>query len=82
VRDDVPVDSATFLVTDFMNLKIKSAQSFIRVSDHTYINIICNVFLKKNKRVLKPQAFWNGAGAAQPGSGQGGVQKILESQLI
>jgi hypothetical protein len=35
------------------------------VCDHTYINIICNVFLKKNKRVLKPQAFWNGAGAAR-----------------
>jgi hypothetical protein len=28
VRDDVLVDSETFLMTDFMNLKIKSAQSF------------------------------------------------------
>jgi hypothetical protein len=28
VRDDIPVDSEIFLVTDFMNLKIKSAQSF------------------------------------------------------
>jgi hypothetical protein len=26
--DDVPVDNKTLLVTDFMNLKIKSAQSF------------------------------------------------------
>jgi hypothetical protein len=28
VGDDAPVDSKTFLVTDFMNIKIKSAQSF------------------------------------------------------
>jgi hypothetical protein len=28
VRDDVPVDSETLLVTDFVNLKIKLAQSF------------------------------------------------------
>jgi hypothetical protein len=28
VGDDVPVDSDAFLVTDFMDLKIKSAQSF------------------------------------------------------
>jgi hypothetical protein len=28
VEDDVPVNSKSFLVTDFMNLKIKLAQSF------------------------------------------------------
>jgi hypothetical protein len=28
VGDDVPVDSESLLLTDFMNLKIKSAQSF------------------------------------------------------
>jgi hypothetical protein len=28
VGDDVPVDSDTFLVIDFINVKIKSAQSF------------------------------------------------------
>jgi hypothetical protein len=28
VGGDVPVDSNAFLVTDFINLKIKSAQSF------------------------------------------------------
>jgi hypothetical protein len=28
VGEDVPVDSETLLVTDFMNLKIKLAQSF------------------------------------------------------
>jgi hypothetical protein len=28
VGDDIPVDSEIFLVTNFMNLKIKSAQSF------------------------------------------------------
>jgi hypothetical protein len=61
VGGDVPVDSEVLLVTDFMNLKIKSAQSFrsahrdrlcvrvfIEVSDRTYISIcICTVFLNK-----------------------------------
>jgi hypothetical protein len=28
VEDDIPVDSETLLVVDFMNLKIKPAQSF------------------------------------------------------
>jgi hypothetical protein len=28
VKDDVPVDSETLLVTDFVSLKIKPAQSF------------------------------------------------------
>jgi hypothetical protein len=28
VEDDVPIDSDAFLVTDFMNLKIKPTQSF------------------------------------------------------
>jgi hypothetical protein len=49
---DVPVDSEPFLMTDFVNLKIKPAQSFrdihrgrmrvcmfIRINTHTYINI-------------------------------------------
>jgi hypothetical protein len=52
VRDDVPNDNETFLVTDFVNLKIKSVQSFgcahrdkmcvyifIGVSDYTYMSI-------------------------------------------
>jgi hypothetical protein len=61
VRDNVPVDSDTLLVTDFMNLKIKSIQSFrcvhrgkmyvhmlIGVSVHTYMSIcIYTVFLKE-----------------------------------
>jgi hypothetical protein len=58
VRGDVPVDSEMFLVTDFVNLKIKSAQSFrdahrdrmcVHVfSAHTHINIyIYTIFLKK-----------------------------------
>jgi hypothetical protein len=56
-----PVNNETFLVTDFVNLKIKSAQSFrgahrggmcvrvfIRVSARTCINIcIYIVFIKK-----------------------------------
>jgi hypothetical protein len=62
VECDVLVDSETLLVTDFMNLKIKSAQSFedvdrgrmcvrvfIGMSTRTCMSIcICNVFLKKN----------------------------------
>jgi hypothetical protein len=52
VGGDVPVDNEVILVTDFVNLKIKSAQSFecdyrdsmyihifIGVSVHTYISI-------------------------------------------
>jgi hypothetical protein len=59
VGGDVPVDSEAFLVTDFVNLKIKSAQSyegahrdrmcvhvFIRVSTRTCMSIyVCTVFL-------------------------------------
>jgi hypothetical protein len=61
VGGDVPVNSETLLVTDFVNLKIKLAQSFrcvhrcrvcvrvfIEMSARTCINIyICTVFLKK-----------------------------------
>jgi hypothetical protein len=61
VGDDVPVDSDALLVTDFVNLKIKPAQSFrgahrgrmyvrtfIGVSARMYMNIcVCTVFLKK-----------------------------------
>jgi hypothetical protein len=61
VRDDVPVDNETLLVTDFVNLKIKSAQSFRdaykgRVCVHVFIKMrartcmsiyIYTVFLKK-----------------------------------
>jgi hypothetical protein len=59
---DVSIESETLLVTDFVNLKIKPAQSFggahrdrmcvtvfIGVSDHTYMSIyVCTVFLKKS----------------------------------
>jgi hypothetical protein len=62
VGDDVPVDSEALLVTDFVNLKIKPAQSFrcahrsrvcmcvfIGVSIHTCMSIcVCTVFLKKS----------------------------------
>jgi hypothetical protein len=61
VGGDVPIDSKTLLVTDFMNLKIKPTQSFrcahisrmcvrvfIGVSAHTCMSIyVCTVFLKK-----------------------------------
>jgi hypothetical protein len=61
VGDDVPVDSETLLMTNFMNLKIKPAQSFGgthkgRMCIHMFIGVgahmcmricICTVFLKK-----------------------------------
>jgi hypothetical protein len=64
VGGDVSVDSETLLVIDFVNLKIKSAQSFrgahkgrmcvrvfIGVSARTYMNICAyTMFLKKRIR--------------------------------
>jgi hypothetical protein len=65
VRGDIPIDNKTLLMTDFMNLKIKLAQSFrddhmsriymcvfIEISTHIYMSIyIYTVFLyKKEKR--------------------------------
>jgi hypothetical protein len=69
VECDVLIDSETFLMTDFMNLNIKSTQSFknvhknrvyiyifIRISDHTYINIyIYTIFLKKYWSTQEPR---------------------------
>jgi hypothetical protein len=63
VGGNVPVDSATFLMTDFMNLKIKPIQSFkdthrsrmcaymfIGVNAHMCMSIcVYTVFLKKLK---------------------------------
>jgi hypothetical protein len=63
IRVDVSIDSETLLVTDFVNLKIKLAQSFggihrdrvyvrvfIGVSAHTCMSTyVCTVFLKKKK---------------------------------
>jgi hypothetical protein len=65
VVDDVFIDSVALLVTDFVNLKIKSAQSFrgthrymicgrvfIQVSASTCINIcIYTIFLKKSTSI-------------------------------
>jgi hypothetical protein len=62
VGDDVPINSGALLVTDFVNLKIKTAQSFrgvhrdrvcvrvfIGVSAHMCMSIcVYTVFLKKN----------------------------------
>jgi hypothetical protein len=61
VGDDVPIDNETFLMTDFVNLKIKPTQSFrcahrsrvyvrvfIGMSVHICMNIcVCTMFLKK-----------------------------------
>jgi hypothetical protein len=63
VRGDVPIDSETLLVADFVNLTIKPARSFrgahkgrvcmrmfIRVSARMCMSIcICTVFLKNRK---------------------------------
>jgi hypothetical protein len=60
MEDDVPVDNETLLMTDFVNLKIKPAQSFKsahrdRVCVHVFIWVnarmcisiyVCIVFLK------------------------------------
>jgi hypothetical protein len=62
IGDDVPVDSETLLVTDFVNLEIKPVQSFrcahryrvyvcvfIEVSVHMCMSIyVCTVFLKNH----------------------------------
>jgi hypothetical protein len=62
VGGNVPVDNEALLVTDFMNLKIKSAQffrcayrgrmcmrMFIGVGAHMCMSIcVCTVFLKKD----------------------------------
>jgi hypothetical protein len=68
---DVSVDSETLLVTDFVNLKIKSAQSFgcahrgrmcvrvfIGVSVHTCMSVYVYIaFLKKNLHFGSTFAF-------------------------
>jgi hypothetical protein len=62
VGGDVPVDSETLLMTDFLNLKIKSTHSFrgahrgrvrvrvfIGVDVHTCMSIcVCTMFLKND----------------------------------
>jgi hypothetical protein len=65
-----PVDSETFLVTDFVNLKIKLAQSFrgvhksrvymrvfTGVSTHTCIKILC--FLRKKLKKERGKSMPN-----------------------
>jgi hypothetical protein len=57
VGNDVLVDSETLLLTDFINFKIKPAQSFRdthrnRMCVHVFIEVyattyVCTVFLKK-----------------------------------
>jgi hypothetical protein len=47
--DDVPIDSETLLVTEFMNLKIKTAQSFRGVSRD---KMCVHVFVEVSARML------------------------------
>jgi hypothetical protein len=50
VRGDIPVDSDALLVTDFVNLKIKSAQSF----RGAHRNRMCvRVFIEVSARVYE-----------------------------
>jgi hypothetical protein len=74
VVDDIPIDNETLFVIDFINLKIKSTQSFgaayrgrmrvymfIGVSTRTIISIcICIAFLKKEfrKRCRSKKILW------------------------
>jgi hypothetical protein len=53
VRDDVPVDSETFLMTDFVNLKIKPSQSYesayrSKVYMRIYIGIYNHMCMRQN----------------------------------
>jgi hypothetical protein len=72
VGGDISIDSETFLLTDFINLKIKSIQSFEYahkdkvcvfkgVGTHICKNIyVCTVFLKKNQaRVASRDSIGN-----------------------
>jgi hypothetical protein len=50
VEDDVLIDSETLLLTDFMNFKIKSAQSFrddhrSRMCVHVFIEVYVNTYV-------------------------------------
>jgi hypothetical protein len=68
VGGDVLIDNESLLVTDFVNLKIKPAQSFgcahrdsvcvhvfIGVSARTCMSIcVCTMFLKISKKTLAP----------------------------
>jgi hypothetical protein len=70
VRDNISINNVTLLVTDFMNFKVKSAQSFkytnrssmyvpmfIWMSARTYISIyVYTVFLKKDLELEFPAA--------------------------
>jgi hypothetical protein len=49
MRDDVLIDSETFLVIDFVNIKIKLAQSFkYAYRDKVYIRVCLYYVSQKN----------------------------------
>jgi hypothetical protein len=56
VGGDVSIDSDTLLVTDFVNLKIKSAQSFrCAYSDRKCVCIFIGVTLQKTAKSIRVQ---------------------------
>jgi hypothetical protein len=71
VIGDIPVDNETFLVTDFVNLKIKPSQSFrdahrdrmcmyvfIEISIHIYIYKYLCLYCVFKKRKKKDTRQW------------------------
>jgi hypothetical protein len=73
MRGSVSIDSETFLMTNFINLKIKSTQSFevahrgrvcvhmFIVSARMYISIdVCTVFLKNIYSTIKNCGYYLG----------------------
>jgi hypothetical protein len=79
VEADVPIDSETLLVTDFINLKIKlCVRVFIGVSAHTCINIyVYTVFLKKTHRSGETRNH-----PTNRASSRSSVQHGTEKQLV
>jgi hypothetical protein len=64
VGDDVPIDSEIFFVTDFVNLNIKSTQSFrcahrgqmcayIHKSDYSYVYMYLRLYCVSKKYLIK-----------------------------
>jgi hypothetical protein len=94
VGDDVPIDSETLFITNFVNLKIKPAQSFrgihrsmvyirvfIRLIAHIYISIcVCIVFLEGN-RLANLLFSWNSECVSRAGTQDRTPKSRLKKRL-